>query len=155
MKNYILGIALSLATTGILCAQEFKLNKSSGTLEIREVNNVTIEGHSGNEIVFTSRDNNRDKDERAQGLRAISSMGLEDNTGLGLSVVDKGNVIEVRQLKKMQGPDIKILVPKNVKVVFSHTSPHGHAIEFKNFDGRCTARSSSALAWCPPSSARR
>jgi predicted membrane protein len=136
MKNCILGIALALVTTGSLSAQEFKLSKSSGTLEIREVNNVTIEGYSGNEIVFTSRDNDSDRDERAQGLRAISSMGLEDNTGLGLSVVDKGNVIEVRQLKKMQGPDIKIQVPKNVKVAFYHTSPHGHAIEFKNFDGQ-------------------
>jgi predicted membrane protein len=63
-------------------------------------------------------------------------MGLEDNTGIGLSVVDKGNVIEVRQLKKMEGPEIKILVPKNVVVSYSHTSPHGHEIEIKNFEGK-------------------
>ncbi len=134
MKNYIL--ALAVFATGSLYAQEYKVSKNSGTLEIREVNNVVIEGHSGSEIIFTSRDNGRDDDERAKGLRAISSMGLEDNTGLGLSVIEKGNVIEVRQLKKTDGPDITIKVPKTVKVAFHHTSPHGQAIEFKNFDGQ-------------------
>jgi predicted membrane protein len=105
-------------------------------LEIREVNRVTIEGHNGNEIIFSSRDDHNDHDDRAKGLRAISSMGLEDNTGMGLSVVDKGNVIEVRQLKKMDGPDIKILVPKNVVVSYYHTSPHGDEIEIQNFEGK-------------------
>ena len=135
MKKYILAMAFGLLI-GVANAQEYKLNKSSGTLEIREVNHVTIEGHSGNEIIFTSRDEDRDDDDRAKGLRAISSMGLEDNTGIGLSVVDKGNVIEVRQLKKMEGPDIKILVPKNVVVSYYHTSPHGDEIEIKNFEGK-------------------
>ena len=135
MKKYILVIAFGLLI-GVANAQEFKLNKNSGTLEIREVNHVTVEGHSGNEIIFTSRDEDRHDDDRAVGLRAISSMGLEDNTGIGLSVVDKGNVIEVRQLKKMDGPDIKILVPKNVIVSYHHTSPHGDEIEIKNFDGQ-------------------
>lgn len=135
MKNHILGIALGLFFTGVASAQEYKLNKSSGTLEIREVNHVTIEGHAGNEIIFSSREEHRDDDERARGLRAISGMGLEDNTGIGLSVVEKGNVIEVRQLKKMDGPNIKILVPKNVVISYYHTSPHGDEIRFKNFDG--------------------
>jgi hypothetical protein len=135
MKKYIIAMAFGLLI-GVANAQEYKLNKSSGTLEIREVNHVTIEGHNGNEIIFTSRDEDRDDDDRAKGLRAISSMGLEDNTGIGLSVVDKGNVIEVRQLKKMEGPEIKILVPKNVVVSYYHTSPHGDEIEIKNFEGQ-------------------
>ena len=135
MKKYILAMAFGLLI-GVANAQEYKLNKSSGTLEIREVNHVTIEGHSGNDIIFSSRDEDRDDDDRAKGLRAISSMGLEDNTGIGLSVIDKGNVIEVRQLKKMEGPEIKILVPKNVVVSYYHTSPHGDEIEIKNFDGQ-------------------
>jgi predicted membrane protein len=135
MKTKLLGLAILLLVTGRAVAQDFKLNKSSGILEIRELNNVSIEGHSGNEIIFSSQSSNRDRDERAKGLRAISNMGLEDNTGLGLSVVDKGSTIEVRQLKKMDGPDVKIQVPKNVKVAFYHTSPHGHDIEIKDFGG--------------------
>jgi len=135
MKKYILGIGLCIISV-VANAQEYKVNKSSGTLEIREVNHVTIEGHSGNEIIFSSRNDHRNNDERAKGLRAISSLGLEDNTGIGLSVVEKGNVIEVRQLKKMNGPDIKISVPKGVVVSYHHTSPHGHGIEVKNFEGK-------------------
>lgn len=135
MKKQIL-IALGLLISGGMYAQEYKLNKSSGTLDIKEVNHVTIEGHNGNEIIFKSSNNDHEDDDRAKGLRSISSMGIEDNTGIGLSVVDKGNVIEVRQLKKMDGPDIKILVPKNVVVSYSHTSPHGDEIKIKNFEGK-------------------
>ena len=135
MKIETLGLAVGLLVAGNLVAQDFKLNKNSGTLEIRELNKVTIEGYSGNEIIFSSGTSNRDRDERAKGLRAISNMGLEDNTGIGISVIDKGNIIEVRQLKKMDGPEIKIQVPKNVKVAFYHTSPHGDDIEIKDFAG--------------------
>ena len=136
MKIKLLGLALGLLAAGSLVAQDFKLNKNTGTLEIRELNKVTIEGYNGNEIIFSSESSNRDRDERAKGLRPISNMGLEDNTGIGISVIDKGTTIEVRQLKKMDGPDIKIQVPKNVKVAFYHTSPHGDDIEIKNFEGQ-------------------
>ena len=115
--------------------QEYKIAKSTGRLEIIEVNHVSVEGHNGNEIVFTSQSRSRDNDERAKGLRALSSLGLEDNTGLGLSVVDKAGVIEVHQLKKTEGPEIRILVPKGVVVSYSHSSPFGNEIEVKNFQG--------------------
>lgn len=129
----ILAVALTMVTA--LYAQEYKLAKSAGRLEIKEVNNVSIEGYSGSEIVFSSMDRSRDKDSRASGLRAVSSMGLEDNTGLGLSVLDKGATFEVRQLKKMDGPHVKIMVPKGVTVYYSHSSPYGSDISLKNVEG--------------------
>ncbi len=116
-------------------AQEYKLAKSTGKLIIKEVNDVTVEGYSGNEIIFSSRDGSHEKDKRAEGLRAVSSLGLEDNTGLGLSVLDKGTTYEVYQMKKMDGPSIKIQVPKGVSVYYQHTSPYGSDIEFRNFEG--------------------
>ena len=61
-------------------------------------------------------------------------MGLEDNTGFGLSVVDKGGVIEVQQLKKKDGPDVTIKVPKGVVVFYTHSSPYGKTVEFKNVE---------------------
>ena len=134
MKKVLFMLACALVVTSV-SAQEYKLAKSSGRLEIKEVNHVTIEGHNGNEIVFTSTSGDRERDERAQGLRALSSLGLEDNTGLGLSVVDKGDVIEVQQLKKTEGPRIKILVPKGMVVASTHTSPYGDEIEISNFAG--------------------
>lgn len=134
MKKILLS-ALLVASIGIAGAQEYKLAKSTGRLEIKEVNHVTIEGHAGNEIIFSTVNNNKEKDDRAQGLRAVSGYGLEDNSGIGLSVVDKGSSIEVRQLKKMDGPDFVIKVPKGVIVSFTHTSPYGDGLEVKNFDG--------------------
>jgi hypothetical protein len=136
MKKIIMTWMLAVVAIGSTAvAQEYKVSKSSGRLEIREVNNVQIEGHNGNEIIFTARGGDRDRDDRAKGLRAISSMGLEDNTGIGLSVIEKGDVVEVQQLKKMDGPDITIRVPKGVTVVYTHTNPHGSELEIKNFEG--------------------
>lgn len=134
MKKQVLALMFLLIAAGAF-AQEYKVSKSTGRLEIREVNNVTIEGYNGNEIVFSSLDQSRDRDKRAEGLKAISSMGLEDNTGIGLSVVDKGATIEVYQLKKMDGPKVKILVPKGVSIFYSHTSPYGDDVKFKNVEG--------------------
>lgn len=134
MKRIFAIMALSCFTVGFVNAQEYKVAKSTGRLEIKEVNNVIIEGYAGNEIVFTSRDGKRDEDKRAQGLRSISNNGLEDNTGFGLSVVDKGSVIEVHQFKRADGPNVTIKVPKGVVVSYSHSSPYGEEVKFRNVE---------------------
>lgn len=134
MKKRIVVLIGAMVAVGTLYAQEYKLAKSSGKLDIREVNNVTIEGTNGNEIIFTSLDGSRHKDKRAEGLRAVSSLGLEDNTGIGLAVVDKGTTYEVYQLKKMDGPHVKILVPRGVMITYGHTSPYGSDVSFKNVE---------------------
>lgn len=123
-----------MAAISVATAQEFKLAKTSGRLEIH-IGRVTVEGHSGNEIIFSSRDRDRDDDDgRAKGLRAINSLGLEDNTGLGINVADKGNVVEVYQLKKMNSPEIKILVPKGVIISYEHSSQYGSEATFRNLE---------------------
>jgi hypothetical protein len=134
MKTTILSIAIVFFGVAQGLAQEYKLSKSTGKLVIKEVNQVTIEGHNGNEIIFSSLDSPQEKDKRAEGLRALNSMGLEDNTGIGLSVQDKGATIEVYQLKKMDGPRVKILVPKGVSVSISHSSPYGEDVKIKNIE---------------------
>ena len=134
MKSVLTTITLMCLAMGLTQAQEYKVAKSTGRLEIKEVNNVVIEGTPGNEIVFSSRSGKREDDERARGLKPISNSGIEDNTGLGISVVTKGDVIEVQQLKKMDGPDITIKVPKGVVISVVHTSPYGSEIEFKNVE---------------------
>ena len=135
MKNKIIITVLTVLTCSFAKAQDFKLAKSSGRLELKELNHVVVEGYNGNEVIFSAQKEDRDNDERAKGLRALSSLGLEDNTGLGLSVVDKGSSIEVQQLKKMDGPEVTIKVPKGVTVSFSHSSPYGSAVEFTNVEG--------------------
>lgn len=132
MKN-ILFLMLGLLTATVGFAQEFKVAKSTGRLEIG-LGKVTVEGYNGNEIVFSGRDKHESKDERAAGLMAINGSGLTDNTGLGINVADKGNVVEVNQLKKMGSPEIKILVPKGIIVSFNHESQYGGTVTFKNLE---------------------
>ena len=131
-KLLIVVMLIGLAGYSAL-AQEFKIAKSTGRLELY-IGRVTVEGYNGNEIIFSSKDYKGEKDERAQGLRAINSLGLEDNTGLGINVADKGNVVEVYQLKKMNSPDVKIMVPKGVIVSFNHESQYGGTATFKNME---------------------
>jgi hypothetical protein len=134
MKKIIIVVGIVAAAISVATAQEFKLAKTSGRLEIH-IGRVTVEGHSGNEIIFSSRDRDRDDDDgRAKGLRAINSLGLEDNTGLGINVADKGNVVEVYQLKKMNSPEIKILVPKGVIISYEHSSQYGSEATFRNLE---------------------
>lgn len=133
MKNKIIIVAVTMLIAGWARAQEFKVAKSTGRLEIH-LGRVTVEGHNGNEIIFTSKNYKNEKDERATGLRAVNSLGLEDNTGLGINVTDKGNVVEVYQLKKTNSPDIRVLVPKGVIVSVEHESQYGGDIKFKNIE---------------------
>lgn len=135
MKKQLISIlVLSFVFAIGAMAQEYKLAKSTGKLDIKEVNHLVIEGYNGNEIVFSSLNYAHERDKRAEGLRAVSSMGLEDNTGIGLSVVEKNGVIEVYQLKKMDGPKVKIMVPKGVSISITHTSPYGSGITFRNVE---------------------
>ena len=132
MKKYIAIVAMLISTVAF--SQEYKISKSSGSLRIKEVNKVQIEGTTGSEIIFTSLDRSRDRDDRAKGLKAINSMGLEDNTGMGLSVAQNGDAVEVHQLKKMDGPKVRIQVPKGVKIIFEHSSPYGSDLQLKNIE---------------------
>lgn len=126
-------VVVALFITSATFAQEFKIAKSTGKLNLH-IGRVTVEGHSGNEIIFSSKDRNKEEDERAKGLRAINSLGLEDNTGLGINVTEKDGAVEVYQLKKMNSPDVKILVPKGIIVYFEHESQYGGTAVFKNME---------------------
>lgn len=135
MKKIIIVLYASLMCLA-LQGQDYKVSKSSGRLEIIGLNNVTIEGATGNEIIFSSMDRNNERDQRAAGLKAVNSMGMEDNTGLGISVVEKDGVVEVHQLKKMDGPKVRIQVPKGIIISYSHTSPHGSDVVVKNMENQ-------------------
>jgi len=131
MKNRKILLVIALLFSGVVQAQEFKLNKSTGRLELN-IGRVTVEGHDGNEIIFTGKNHKQEKDERAEGLRLVNSLGLDDNTGLGINVADKGNVVEVYQLKQTHAPDIKVLVPKGIIVSFRYESQYGGEAKFLN-----------------------
>lgn len=131
MKNRNIIIVALFILPMVVNAQEFRMSKNSGRLELN-VGRVTVEGHDGNEIIFSSENGKSSKDERAEGLRAINGLGLDDNTGLGIHVEDKGNVVEVHQLKKTHSPDLKVRVPHGMIVAFHHESQYGGKARFVN-----------------------
>ena len=134
MKNSRLILAFCLAISSLhLFSQEYKVQKSSGRLELH-IGNVTVEGTTGSEIIFTSRDGHDNKDERAAGLVAINGSGLQDNTGLGINVNNSGSAVVVNQLQKTKSPGIKILVPKGVIISYEYESQYGHEAKFKNLE---------------------
>ena len=134
MKQIITLALAVILMTGIAKAQEFKISKSSGRLEIN-IGKVTVEGYNGNEIIFTSKDRENKDDERAKGLKEINGLGLDDNTGLGINVEDKGATVVVRQLKKMNSSEIKIMVPKGVAISYAFESQYGGDVSFRNVEG--------------------
>jgi hypothetical protein len=131
MKQITTIITLLLMLPLITEAQEYKIAKSTGRLELN-LGRVTVEGYDGNEIIFSARNQKSEKDERAEGLRRVNSLGLQDNTGLGIHVADKGNVIEVHQLKTTHAPDVTVRVPKGIIVSFKHDSQYGGTAKFIN-----------------------
>lgn len=129
-----ISILLFLVAAVSAQAQEFKISKSSGRLEIH-IGRVTVEGYSGSEIIFSSRDRDKKDDDRAKGLKEINGLGLEDNTdGLGINVEEKNGIVYVRQLKKMNSPEIIIKVPKGVTIAYGFESQYGGDVIFKNVE---------------------
>jgi hypothetical protein len=115
-------------------AQEHKVAMTSGRLELH-LGRATIEGHNGNEIIFSVRDFEKDRDPRSEGLASINSLGLKDNTGgLGLNVTKNGDIVSVYNLKKNNSPDVRIQVPKGVIVSFEHQGVQGGTATFRNME---------------------
>jgi hypothetical protein len=134
MRKLLIFIMLFTFISGKqLFAQEYKLKVSGNkTLKLLEVNRVEVVGYEGSEIVFTTEIRKSGDEARAKGLTAVSGMGLTDNSGIGLSVVDKGNEIEVQQLAKRSSNKYVIKVPSNVKLFYEHTGVEGNDFKADN-----------------------
>jgi len=133
MKKYIITAWIGLLAITAANAQEYKINKSTGKLVIN-LSSVTVEGYSGNSIIFSSLHQNQEVDERAKGLQLINGSGFKDNTGLGISAEENGTTIEVNQVSS-KDEAIKILVPKGITIsyAYSKVSNAGKAV-FKNIE---------------------
>ncbi|RZK17294.1 MAG: hypothetical protein EOO86_12925 [Pedobacter sp.] len=121
-KQFIVLFSLLSITIGASAQKEYKLNKSSGKLNLY-VPGAVVEGYNGNEIIFSlPKRTGEIEDERAKGLRMITASGFVDNTGLGLDVSEKGSEINVNAVNKSLDGVLTIKVPQNVKVFFENKS---------------------------------
>jgi len=137
-KNIFKPVLTTLLLLGMvnLQAQDYKVSVAGEKIKlvINEVNKVEIEGISGTEIIFSTTSRSRSSNERAQGLKAISSLGLEDNSGIGLSVEEKGDKIEVNQISRRSNSRYIIQVPKNVSVTYRHSTHWGSKLSVRNVE---------------------
>jgi hypothetical protein len=124
MKYLLTAITLCFALIG--SAQEFKLAHTGGKLILNEVDNASITAYDGSEIIITAKiDRDEEDSERAKGLKAINSLGIEDNTDLGLSVLEDGDNVKIIQIGQcMCGDDqgFTIKIPKSMGIDYSHST---------------------------------
>lgn len=125
-------ILLFLIYAGAALGQEYKVDLGSGKVKIHEVNEVNIEGHDENFVLISRRERRSGDSERAKGLKVINSLGLEDNTGIGLSAVKSGDEVELRPISRHSDTRYTIFIPKSVSVFYEHSSHHGDDLKIKN-----------------------
>lgn len=129
MKKYLIIVVCCLGTIASIHAQEYKVAKSSGKL-VLNLPSAIVEGYDGNEIIFGSQKPEEEIDPRAKGLRAINGGGFVDNTGLGISVVEKGSTIEVNRVAANVA--VRIKVPKGLIISFACHGVNCGDVVFKN-----------------------
>jgi hypothetical protein len=92
---------------------------------------LTIEGYTGNEIVFTGDGEDVKVPDRAKGLKPVYSGGV-DNTGVGLSVEKNGNEIKVACLLPFtNGHEYTIKVPEGMAIEISSGCEYNNDVDIK------------------------
>jgi hypothetical protein len=74
------------------------------------------------------------EESRSKGLRVISADGLVDNTGLGLNVSDKGNIIEITTVVKLNMQTFLIKVPKGLSVSYKIANSFSRDVIIRNIE---------------------
>ena len=117
MKQKLIILITLLSVSLYANSQEYRLAKSSGQLKLN-ITGVIVEGYDGKDIIFSGQKviNEEPSDERAKGLVAISSSKYTDNTGLGISVIENGQDVNVNMVAKKPIDILTIKVPNTIKV---------------------------------------
>ena len=141
VKN-IMMVTLGLLVSIQIFSQDIKEHRFSptGKLIVDGVNKVTFVGHEGNEVIISTEVSNSSKSERAEGLKLINGTGLEDNTGLGLSVTKVDGQSKVVEISSRSSRRYTIKVPKTLTVVYEHNTPFGSTVRFEKVASEIEAK---------------
>jgi len=127
-KQFIILIALLTTSVIVKAQEEYRISKSTGQLKLN-VTGVIVEGYDGKEIIFSGKKIKVEEvDERAKGLVPVSSSKYTDNTGLGISVVENGENVNVNLVAKEPIGLLTIKVPQNIKVSISNYNYNNYAM---------------------------
>ena len=74
------------------------------------------------------------QNDRAKGLRVVNASGLQDNTGLGISVKDNGDVVDIQKVTKSLDKRVVIQIPKKLSVKVTNDKINGGTILLKDIE---------------------
>lgn len=133
MKTFIktlFSLAILSISTSIFAQKEYKEAYNSGTLYLKGINELNIQAYDGNEVVFITTGEDRERSERAKGLKVLNGLGLDDNTGFGIAVTkENGNLVAQQIGKNHNSDEIIVKVPRQVNLNISHSHHTGDDIK--------------------------
>ncbi len=139
MNNIFYTIVISFLACTVTSGQnQFTVNKSVGTLSVMGIDELEIQGYDGKEIIFMSNsDQDDEQSERSKGLKLINSLGLNDNSGIGLSIEEANNEIIVKQISNGASCDdgYTIKVPNSMSLYVEHSTTYGDDVMIKDMNG--------------------
>lgn len=141
MKYIYTLIFLTLLGISIGSAQDYKVNYPKGKVWISGVDEIKIMGYSGSDVILTAPKSDHDKDDRSRGLKLINSLGLDDNTGMGISIKEEDGMLKVIQISNdchssCSSNDIVTLkVPNDVDLYVEHSTHDGDDIIISGIRG--------------------
>ena len=139
MKKFSLLAMLCLFATLSSQAQEYRAtlqNPKSSSLSLNDfTGNLVIEGYTGNEIVVTVKNFNRDANPKAKGMQAIYPAGT-DNTGIGLMATKTdGKIILQGLLPITNGASYTIKVPNSINIKVNKDCAYRGSVSATNIIG--------------------
>ena len=115
--------------------KKYKVNFSSGTLEIHGVGELEVLSTTGSDVIIESDVEDQDRNDRSKGLKSLNSAGIDDNTGMGISANVEGSKLTVTQISNdCNCNGVKIYVPKSVKISISNKNSQSDNIVIDNID---------------------
>lgn len=140
MKHIIFTILCVSLSCQAWSQKQHTINKSSGTLKIMGIDALQIEGHSGKEVIFINNaKSSEEQSQRIKGLRVINSAGLRDNSGIGLSINDSGDITTIQQVTNGAScscdDGYTIKVPAGLNLYVEHSTTYGDDVYIKGING--------------------
>lgn len=104
---------------------------------------VQVEGHNLDEVVIEAKGYEAPP-ARAAGLKPLYNQ-VEDNTGMGLSIMKENNTIRINKASRQNG-QYTIRVPNNAAVVFHETNWTGGNLSMSDLNGEIELKLNSSNA---------
>ncbi len=113
--------------------KEHKTSMSTGIVNIVDIDELNIEGYNGTEVIVSTMMEETEENDRSRGLKLLNSLGLDDNTGFGISVNRDGDNLNIRQISNSCScSEVTIRIPKSMNVSVAHDNYDAEVLRVKN-----------------------